>query len=193
MPIKGSCHCGQTQFEVSEPPAGVTRCTCSLCAKRGALWAYYTPAQFRLTSPPENVATYRWGSRTVKHHFCASCGCGTYSESPDWSTGKPDFDNPKVGVNSRLFDDFVLDAVPVTVIDGKNLWCCCKRPLGLRGVKFDRHVESLELECLRRTVLQIRLGALKDGLRDEYLVGPCDRLGPGRGVDDGTDRRQVAM
>ena len=71
MPMRGSCHCGHTQFEVSEAPPGVTRCTCSLCAKRGALWAYYTPAQFRLTSPPEGVATYRWGSRTVKHHFCA--------------------------------------------------------------------------------------------------------------------------
>src|SRR5437868_4782042 len=122
VPIKGSCHCGNTQFEVNEAPSDVTRCTCSLCSKRGALWAYYTPAQFRLTSPPENVATYLWGSRTVKHHFCASCGCGTYSESPDWSTGKPDFDNPKIGVNARLFDDFDLDAVPVNVIDGKNLW-----------------------------------------------------------------------
>ena len=57
VPIKGSCHCGNTQFEVSAAPSGVTRCTCSLCSKRGALWAYYTPAQFRLTSPPENVAT----------------------------------------------------------------------------------------------------------------------------------------
>jgi len=122
VPIKGSCHCGNTQFEVNEAPSNVTRCTCSLCSKRGALWAYYTPAQFRLTSAPENVATYLWGSRTVKHHFCANCGCGTYSESPDWSTGKPDFDSPKVGVNARLFDDFDLDAVPVTVIDGKNLW-----------------------------------------------------------------------
>jgi hypothetical protein len=37
-------------------------------------------------------------------------------------TGKPDFENPRVGVNSRLLDDFDLDAVPVTVIDGKNLW-----------------------------------------------------------------------
>ncbi len=80
MAIKGSCHCGNTQFEVSEAPTGVTRCTCSLCSKRGALWAYYTPAQFRLTTPLEKVATYRWGSRTVKHHFCADCGCGTYSE-----------------------------------------------------------------------------------------------------------------
>jgi hypothetical protein len=120
--IKGSCHCGNTQFEVSEAPAGVTHCTCSLCSKRGALWAYYKPAQFCLTSPPENVATYLWGSRTVKHHFCANCGCGTYSESPDWSTGKPDFENPRIAVNSRLLNDFDLDAVPVTVIDGKNLW-----------------------------------------------------------------------
>ena len=53
---------------------------------------------------------------------CATCGCGTYSESPDWSTGKPDFDKMKVGVNAWLFDDFNLDAVPVVVIDGKNLW-----------------------------------------------------------------------
>lgn len=95
MPIEASCHCGETVFEVTEAPSSVTRCTCSLCTKRGALWAYYTPAQFRLLSPAENVATYLWGSRTVKHHFCAACGCGTYSESPDWSTGKPDFDNPK--------------------------------------------------------------------------------------------------
>jgi hypothetical protein len=94
---------------------------CSLCSKRGALWAYYKPAQFSLISSLENVATYRWGSRTVKHHFCANCGCGTYSESPDWSTGQADFSKMKIGVNAWLLDDFDPDAVPVTVIDGKNL------------------------------------------------------------------------
>ena len=122
MTIKGSCHCGGTQFELTEAPANVTRCTCSFCSKRGALWAYYTPAQFRLTTPVENVATYRWGSRTVKHHFCANCGCGTYSESPDFSTGVADFDHPKISVNARLFDAFDLDQVEVVVLDGKNLW-----------------------------------------------------------------------
>ena len=122
MTVKGSCHCGNTQFEVSKPPSSVTRCTCSYCSKSGALWAYYKPTQFRLTSPVEQVATYKWGSRTVKHHFCATCGGTTYSESPDWSTGKPDFDKMKIGVNAHLFEDFDLDAVPVTVIDGKNLW-----------------------------------------------------------------------
>ena len=122
MPVKGSCHCGETKFEVEAGPAALTRCTCSFCSKRGMLWAYYRPAQFRLTSAPEDVATYQWGSRTVKHHFCASCGCGTYSESPSWVEGKPDFSKMRVAVNARLFDDFDLDAQPVQVIDGRNLW-----------------------------------------------------------------------
>jgi len=120
--LKGSCHCGATRFEIAAAPQSLTRCTCTLCAKRGALWAYYQPAQFRLVTVPEQRATYQWRSRTVKHHFCPVCGCGTYSESPEWVEGKPDFSNPKIGINARLLDDFDLDAVPVTVIDGRNLW-----------------------------------------------------------------------
>ncbi len=122
MTIKGSCHCGGTRFEVVAGPDSVTRCTCSICSKRGALHAYYKAAEFRLTTSPENVATYQWGTKTGKIHFCPVCGCGTYSESPDWSTGSQNFDIPIVSVNARLFDDFDLDAVPVKVIDGKNLW-----------------------------------------------------------------------
>ncbi len=122
MKIKGSCHCGATAFEVSAVPENVTQCTCSFCSKRGALWAYYTPSQFRLATPAANLSTYRWGSKTIKHHFCGTCGCGTFTETPDWSTGEPDFDNPRVSVNARLFDDFDLGVIEVVVIDGKNLW-----------------------------------------------------------------------
>ena len=122
MTIKGSCHCKKTAFELTEAPENVTQCTCSFCSKRGALWAYYSPSQFTLTTPEANLSTYRWGSKTIKHHFCGECGCGTFTETPDWSTGEPNFDNPKISVNARLFDDFDLDAVEVVVIDGKNLW-----------------------------------------------------------------------
>lgn len=122
MVVKGSCHCKATTFEVSEAPSTVTQCTCSFCSKRGSLWAYYTPDQFTLTSPPGNVSFYRWGSKTIKHGFCAACGCGTFTETPDWSSGEPDFDNPKISVNSRLFDDFDLGKVEVVMIDGRNLW-----------------------------------------------------------------------
>ena len=100
MTIKGSCHCGNTQFEASEAPHSVTRCTCSLCSKRGALWAYYKPAQFRLTTPTEKVATYLWGSRTVKHHFCANWHL---SKSPDWWT-----DRESAACVKSPLDDFAL-------------------------------------------------------------------------------------
>lgn len=122
MVLKGSCHCGGTTFEVAEAPETVTRCTCSLCSKRGALWAYYDRTKFKLLTSRESVATYRWRTRLVAHNFCPVCGCGTFTETPDWSTGEPNFDNPRIAVNAHLFDDFDLEAVPVEVIDGKNLW-----------------------------------------------------------------------
>ena len=80
MIVKGSCHCKATQFEVSFAPANVTRV--SFCSKRGALWAYYTPQDFRLTTAPDRVSTYQWRTFTGQHHYCAICGCGTYSKSP---------------------------------------------------------------------------------------------------------------
>lgn len=120
--ISGSCHCGATKFEVLEEITGVTACTCSTCSKRGALWSYHSPDKFRLLTPREDLAAYRWQSRTVAFHFCATCGCSTFGETPDWSTGEADFDNPRIAVNARVLDDFDLAAMPVTVIDGKNLW-----------------------------------------------------------------------
>lgn len=122
MTVQGSCHCGKTRFEIEHAPTDVTFCTCSYCSKRGALWGYYSPQQFRLLSAPEDVATYQWNTGLIKHHFCASCGCSTFCESPDFTTGAPDFDNPRVSINARLLDNFDLEAVPKQVIDGKNLW-----------------------------------------------------------------------
>jgi hypothetical protein len=121
--LKGSCHCRATQFTVAAPPQQVFRCTCSFCAKRGPLWAYYEPADFQLTTARDRVSTYQWKSYQVQHHHCAICGCGTFSESPAWENNQPVPGKIRIGVNARLFDDdFDVDAVPVTVLDGKNLW-----------------------------------------------------------------------
>lgn len=121
MAINGSCHCGATRFDIDAVPAEVTQCTCTLCSKRGALWAYYRPDQVRLQKP-STTATYRWQSLTVAHHFCPHCGCTTYTESPDWSKGEPDFDHPRIAINARLLDDVDVAAIPVKYIDGRNLW-----------------------------------------------------------------------
>ena len=121
MLVKGSCHCKATRFEVAYEPASVTQCNCSICSKRGALWSYYSPKDVTIVSE-EAKTTYQWGARIGKHNFCGRCGCTTYTESPDWSTGEPDYDNPKLSINARLLDDFDLDKVPVEHIDGRNLW-----------------------------------------------------------------------
>ncbi len=121
MAVSGSCHCGATRFTVEEAPQSVTQCTCTICSKSGALWVYYTPEQVTFEKP-KWTATYRWQSMTVAHNFCPACGCSTYNESPSWIDGKPDFSKPRVALNARLFDDFNLKAVPVTEIDGRNLW-----------------------------------------------------------------------
>lgn len=124
MTIKGRCHCGATEFEIDgEIPAQLTRCTCSFCARRGTLLAYYTPHQFRLVSPPAGDSTYHWNTRKVDHHFCPMCGCATYSDSPAYEMdGSWDGHTRRIGVNARLFDDFDAAAAEVAVIDGKHLW-----------------------------------------------------------------------
>lgn len=121
MVVKGSCHCGATRFELASAPESVTACTCSICSKRGGLWAYYAPDEVAFASDDARTE-YRWGSKLGTHNFCGRCGCTTYGEFPDFSTGEPDFDRPRISINARLLDDFDLGQVPVTVLDGRNLW-----------------------------------------------------------------------
>ena len=123
MPITGSCHCGKNAFRFDAPIARqLTRCTCSFCAKRGALVAYCTPAEFHVTAS-EQDAVYRWNTQLVAHHFCGGCGVSTYSDSPAFQNdGSWDGVTRRIGVNARLFDGFDAAQAEVTVIDGKNLW-----------------------------------------------------------------------
>jgi hypothetical protein len=122
MPVKGSCHCGATQFEVESAPTELSACNCSFCSKRGGLQAYYTPAQFKLTTARDRVSTYQWGHYIGQHHHCAICGCGTYSEFPSFDTGEPDFDNPRIAINARLLNDFDLSPLPVAKLNGRDDW-----------------------------------------------------------------------
>ena len=64
-------------------------------------------------------------SRAAVDHRTRDCLPDTRRGTGDQDDGLVQvshFDNPKISVNSRLFDDFDLDKVEVVVIDGKNLW-----------------------------------------------------------------------
>ena len=123
MALSGCCHCKSNAFEISGMlPDKLTRCTCSFCAKRGHLFAYFEPQQFRMIKEASD-SIYRWQTKTVAHHFCSACGCSLYSDSPAFEgDGTWDGKTRRIGVNARLLDDFEAAEWPAEVIDGKNLW-----------------------------------------------------------------------
>ena len=130
MAISGSCLCGATKFEIDVAPQSVTACNCSFCTKRGGLWAYVKPDQFRLLTPIENAA--QWSRVELNHHyFCPTCGCSTFGDTPDWSAFLQDaeaaqdqFDPTRrhIAINVRVLDDFDFENLPVEHVDGRSGW-----------------------------------------------------------------------
>jgi hypothetical protein len=122
MTITLSCHCGGTRIELPEAPTAATLCTCSYCTKSGGLWAYYAPEAPRIVSATHS--TLYAPSEINEHYFCSKCGCTTHGISPDWSLADTEIpEKKKFSINVKLLDDYALyRTLPVTEIDGRNLW-----------------------------------------------------------------------
>jgi hypothetical protein len=111
---KGGCHCGQVAFEVEGELTQVIECNCSICSKKGALQWGVSPAHFHLLTSAENVATYTFGGKTIKHRFCPTCGIHTFAEGV--LSGRS-----MVMVNARCLEDVELSSLPVKHFDGRSL------------------------------------------------------------------------
>jgi hypothetical protein len=104
----GSCHCGRVRFEIEADITKVTQCNCSVCHKKGILHHRVAPGQFRLLCPESEVATYQFGTRTARHHFCPHCGIHVYT--------RPRAAPEQYTVNVRVLDDFDLEAEKPEVV-----------------------------------------------------------------------------
>lgn len=120
MRYRGTCHCGATAFTTTASPATLTRCNCTFCSKRGALWLYADPAEFHLETPSEAQSLYSPTMPENRHHFCSVCGCTTFSDTPDWASG--DMAVRRIAINARLLDDFDIATAEIVDLDGRNLW-----------------------------------------------------------------------
>jgi hypothetical protein len=98
-------------LEVPTAPTQVTSCNCSICRRLGTLWAYYNPADVRVTGA---TATYCWGDKTLDLHRCATCGCTTH-----WYP-KPHIDQNRMGINVRLLAPEILAAARIRRLDGAS-------------------------------------------------------------------------
>lgn len=108
----GGCHCGAIRFEVDGPIAAVEVCNCSICTRTGYVHWYVAPERFHLLTPMDAVATYQFGTRVAKHHFCKTCGISPFRRA----RSNPD----EVDVNVRCLEGVDLDALPVKRFDGQN-------------------------------------------------------------------------
>lgn len=114
--LTGSCHCGAVRLTLPTAPEAGTSCNCSLCRRRGGLWAYYELGTVAIQGHPESTESYVWGDRTLKNFRCKNCGIPTHWEPMDPEAGA------RHGVNLRNFEPVLLAAVTVRRFDGADTW-----------------------------------------------------------------------
>lgn len=121
---RGSCHCGAVRFEIDAEVDHVRHCDCSVCRKRGALTVRVEPAAFRLLTPLDDLAVYRWGTMTGADYFCRTCGILPFRKpslpsAEEAAAGVRPFDG--WAVNARCLDGLDLSSLPIREIAGSRI------------------------------------------------------------------------
>ncbi len=47
--IKSQCHCGNIKLQLPQLTENATSCNCSICARYGAIWGYFTRTDVKVT------------------------------------------------------------------------------------------------------------------------------------------------
>ena len=114
MNYKGSCHCGAIAFEVEGELKEVADCNCSICSRLGHLLWFVPRDKLHLLTSGANLATYTFGTGTIRHRFCSKCGVHPFGE------GVHD-GHPMAAINVRCLEGVDFSALPVKHFDGKSL------------------------------------------------------------------------
>jgi hypothetical protein len=114
--LKANCHCGNVQIELVRKPKSLTQCTCSICRRYGALWAYCTRKSARVLTAPELETAYRWNDKAIEFFHCHQCGCMTRYESVDKSVAS------RIAVNARMMSPQDIEGVEIRTFDGADTW-----------------------------------------------------------------------
>lgn len=114
--LKASCHCGAVQIELTRKPKSVTQCTCSICHRYGARWAYCTRKTAAVYCDPDVVNSYSWGDRSLEFFHCTNCGCLTHYESVEKN------EDSRIAINARMLARSEIADVRVRTFDGADTW-----------------------------------------------------------------------
>ena len=96
------CHCGQIKIALQAAPEKLNRCSCSICRRYGALWAYFDQSSLKISGETD---TYVWGDKMIAFHRCPNCGVLTHWSHIDGDVGK-------IGINMQNADQGILREIP---------------------------------------------------------------------------------
>jgi hypothetical protein len=113
MSHKGSCHCGQIQFEVQGSFTEAIECNCSHCSRKGYLLWFVPRAQLALRSPESSLSTYTFNKHVIKHHFCPKCGCAPFGFGVSQGA-------EMAAINVRCLEDVDLSSIERKAVDGRS-------------------------------------------------------------------------
>lgn len=108
--IVASCHCGDVRLEIARRPRSVTECTCRICRRYAARWAYYRGDAVRVIAARGALARYTGRVKTFVYHHCRRCGCVTHYRR------RGTVDDTRIAVNARMFHPADLAGVRVRVL-----------------------------------------------------------------------------
>lgn len=111
----GGCHCGQVRYQVTlDLTSPVISCNCSMCGRTGTLLSFVPATQFTLLSGEDALTDYQFGSKTIHHLFCKTCGVKSFAR------GKMRDGTPTAAINTRCLDDVDLEKLTLKKFDGKS-------------------------------------------------------------------------
>ncbi len=113
--LTGGCHCGLVRFETTLDLDHVIACNCSICSKKGLLFAFVPPERFALRAGEDQLTEYLFHRKVIAHQFCPVCGVEPFA------TGTAPDGGAIVAVNVRCLDDVDVAGLPVKPFDGRSL------------------------------------------------------------------------
>ena len=122
----GGCQCGKVRYEVQLDIGEVIACNCSRCARLGSLLAFAPKNQFKLIAGDEDLTSYEFNKRMIRHTFCSTCGIQSFAIGRNPKTGAE-----MAAINVRCLDaGSVEDHQEVDVVQGPNLGLPRERAVG---------------------------------------------------------------
>ncbi|KAI0202280.1 glutathione-dependent formaldehyde-activating enzyme [Astrocystis sublimbata] len=73
---RGNCHCAAFVYEITLPEIQKPmECNCSICYKKGALWAFPKPTDVKwVKGDKSGLKNYNFNDGKFTHAFCPTCG-----------------------------------------------------------------------------------------------------------------------